>query len=111
MCIENKINLYTSLRNESEKFIDSLSDVDWYGAKSDIEERIRETEAIERVDQLNYLIENLQLEREWITMAEWNEKLSDSLRFLKRFLLKNRKDYKNVEECVENLEAITMVGF
>ena len=109
MCIENKINLYTSLRNESEKLIESLSDVDWYGAKGDIEERIQETETIERVDQLNYLIENLQLEREWIRMDEWNEKLSDTLRTLKRFLLKNRKDYKTVEECAENLDAITMV--
>ena len=111
MCIENKINIYTSLRNESEKFVNSLSDVDWYGDKRDIEERIQETEAIERVDQLNYLIENLQIEREWITMNEWNEKLSDSLRALKRFLLKNRKDYKIVEECESNLDAITMVGF
>lgn len=111
MCIENKINLYTSLRNESEKFINSLSDVDWYGAKSDIEERIRETETLERVDQLNELIENLQIEREWIIMSEWNEKLSDTLRALKRFLLKIRKDYKIVEKCEENLERITMVGF
>ena len=111
MCIENKINIYTSLRNESEKFVNSFSDVDWYGDKRDIEERIKETEAIERVDQLNYLIENLQIEREWITMNEWNEKLSDSLRALKRFLLKNRKDYKIVEECESNLDAITMVEF
>ena len=111
MCIENKINLYTSLRNESEKFVNSLSDVDWYGPKSDIEERIRKTDAIKRVDLLNCFIENLELEREWITMAEWNEKLSDTLRFLRRFLLKSKKDYKIVEECEENLDAITMVEF
>lgn len=111
MCIENKINIYTSFRNESEKFVNSLSDVDWYGAKSDIEERIRETEAIKRVDLLNCFIENLQLEREWITMSEWNEKLSDTLRFLRRFLLKSKKDYKIVEECENNLDLITMVEF
>ena len=44
-------------------------------------------------------------------MSEWNEKLSDTLRALKRFLLKIRKDYKIVEKCEENLERITMVGF
>ena len=108
MCIENKINLYTGLRNESEKFVDSLSDVDWYGDKRDIEERIQETDAIERVDFLNCFIENLQLEREWIRMAEWNEKLSDTLRALKRFLFKNGKDYSTVEKCAEDLEAITV---
>ena len=111
MCLENKINLYTSLRNESEKFVDSLSEVNWYGDKREIEERIRETDAIKKVDFLNCFIENLQIEREWITMNEWNEKLSDTLRALKRFLLKNRKDYKIVEECAENLDAITMVEF
>lgn len=109
MCIENKINLYNSLRNESEKFVDSLSDVDWYGDKGGIEEKIVETDSMKRIDELNYLIENLVVEREWIRMSEWNEKLNDSLRALKRFLLKNRKDYATVESCLENLEFITVV--
>lgn len=109
MSIELKIDLYNSVRSTGDKLMKAVSDIDWYGVPEDIEKIVEERDIEGIVSHLNDCIWELKAERETIRTAEWNEKLSDSLRIFKRFLWKNRKDDSIAKECIDNLEYITML--
>lgn len=109
MCIENKINIYTNLRRNGEKFLEAVEGIDWYDVPKEIEKIIEERDVEGIVSNLNDCVWELRLQSETIRTAEWNERLCDLLRIFKRFLWKNRKDDSITNECIDNLEYITML--